>query len=215
MCVVCAVEKCGVWCRVGVPAGDCLQALDGTDMSSYFDFFFETHPGRPTHWGFTDDDAREDFADWCRELGCLPSMVETHEGEDSAAKMLRQVNTALEDIFDRSAPVTSSAADSESAAKIEGMTAEMTAKMAAEDEEYDRREAAALAEKERTMALQRQLMSQKKAAAAVGSDARRLQQMRQTLEELAVKLSAPGLDDAAKARFVAKAEKISAQLMSK
>ena len=188
--------------------GPCLELMDGGDMASYFDFFFQSQPICDTHWGFTDDAAREDFIDWCREEGCLPTMEETQEGEDAAAKKLRKVNAALEIIFDRSA-ISTAATDTDDGD---------AAAMAAEDEEYDRRDAetvaaAAAAElrKTKSMELQRLKTSEKKAATAHTVDAKRQQQMRQSLEDLRLKLEAPGLDDAQKKRLLAKAKKIAAQ----
>ncbi len=44
--------------------GPCLEGLDGGDMMSFFDFFFEPQPSCRTHWVFKDETLREDFRDW-------------------------------------------------------------------------------------------------------------------------------------------------------
>ena len=126
--------------------GKALDTLDGGDMASFFDFFFERQPSCPTHWVFKGEEEREDFRDCCRELGCLPSMKEAQEGEDEVHKTARKIREAEDarrdaytsdgdeddDLFDRSGGVVSEFADGKDEATL-----------AAEDEAFDAAEAAA------------------------------------------------------------------------
>ena len=59
-----------------------LNYLDGKDLSSYFTFFFKPDIIDTTTWIFVDEDAREDFTDWCIEENLLPTLKEAHQGED-------------------------------------------------------------------------------------------------------------------------------------
>lgn len=81
-----------VCCCVGV----FLDTLDGGDMTSYFDFFFESQPQCPTYWAFKDEELREDFRDYCRDMNCLPSMRAAQEGEDEEDKKVRKAKEAAE-----------------------------------------------------------------------------------------------------------------------
>ena len=62
--------------------GKVLNYLDGSDLSSYFTFFFKPDIIDSTNWNFVDEDAREDFTDWCIEENLLPTLKEAHQGED-------------------------------------------------------------------------------------------------------------------------------------
>ena len=62
--------------------GKILNYLDGSDLSSYFTFFFKPDIIDSTIWNFVDEDAREDFAEWCTEENLLPTLKEAHQGED-------------------------------------------------------------------------------------------------------------------------------------
>ena len=62
--------------------GIILNYLDGKDLSSYFTFFFKPDIIDTTTWIFVDEDAREDFTDWCIEENLLPTLKEAHQGED-------------------------------------------------------------------------------------------------------------------------------------
>ena len=62
--------------------GIILNYLDGKDLSSYFTFFFKPDIIDTTTWFFVDEDAREDFTDWCIEENLLPTLKEAHQGED-------------------------------------------------------------------------------------------------------------------------------------
>ena len=62
--------------------GIILNYLDGKDLSSYFTFFFKPDIIDTTTWFFIDEDAREDFTDWCIEENLLPTLKEAHQGED-------------------------------------------------------------------------------------------------------------------------------------
>ena len=62
--------------------GKILNYFDGSDLSSYFTFFFKPDIIDSTIWKFVDEDAREDFAEWCTEENLLPTLKEAHQGED-------------------------------------------------------------------------------------------------------------------------------------
>lgn len=62
--------------------GKVLNYLNGSDLSSYFTFFFKPDIIDSTIWNFVDEDAREDFTDWCIEENLLPTLKEAHQGED-------------------------------------------------------------------------------------------------------------------------------------
>ena len=62
--------------------GKVLNYLDGSDLSSYFTFFFKPDIIDSTYWNFVDEDSREDFTDWCIEENLLPTLKEAHQGED-------------------------------------------------------------------------------------------------------------------------------------
>ena len=62
--------------------GKILNYLDGSDLSSYFTFFFKPDIIDSTIWNFVDEDAREDFTEWCTEENLLPTLKEAHQGQD-------------------------------------------------------------------------------------------------------------------------------------
>jgi len=64
--------------------GQVLRQLDGTTMSDYFSFFFCEDPTHAGHWIFRDEDARNDFIEWCVAEGLLPSLEEVPSDEDHA-----------------------------------------------------------------------------------------------------------------------------------
>lgn len=66
-----------------------LNELDGSDPSSFIDFFFCESPMREGLWEFVDEDARLDFFDYCQDLGCSPSLEEIQAGEDHRDKAAR------------------------------------------------------------------------------------------------------------------------------
>jgi hypothetical protein len=66
-----------------------LQQFDGSDMTSYLDFFFVPSPLNRRIWTFVDDDARLDFRDSALEMGLIPSLNEVMEGEDKDRKIER------------------------------------------------------------------------------------------------------------------------------
>lgn len=54
--------------------GEVLSQLDGSDLLGHFTFSFVPDRVDQTTWAFKDESSREDFADWCTELGLLPSL---------------------------------------------------------------------------------------------------------------------------------------------
>lgn len=67
-----------------------LELLDGSDMSSYFDFFFEPSFSNPACWMFVDDDAMMDFRDEAMLMGLIPTIGEIMKGEDNSAEIARK-----------------------------------------------------------------------------------------------------------------------------
>jgi len=70
--------------------GRLLKTFDGSDMSSYVDFFFRPSPINKTIYEFIDEDARLDFRDMAEEMNLIPSMNEIMEGEDEVEKIKRK-----------------------------------------------------------------------------------------------------------------------------
>ena len=62
-----------------------METLDGEDMASYFDFYFEPSPMNPTHWVFKDEEAREDFVSGAQDEGCMVSLKEVCGSRPEAA----------------------------------------------------------------------------------------------------------------------------------
>ena len=69
--------------------GPFLESLDGSDMVSFFDFFFVQSPICESYWVFRDHTARLDFQECCVEDGCLPPLKEVHTGESKEDKESR------------------------------------------------------------------------------------------------------------------------------
>lgn len=67
-----------------------LETLDGSDMTSYLDFFMEPSPLNHSTAVFKDEDARLDFRDLAIEMKLLPEVREVMEGEDKVDKDVRQ-----------------------------------------------------------------------------------------------------------------------------
>lgn len=72
--------------------GKVLETLDGSDMSSYIDFYFELSPINNTIYLFKDEDAKLDFRDFAIELGLIPEIKEIMEGESKTDKEKRNFN---------------------------------------------------------------------------------------------------------------------------
>lgn len=62
--------------------GKLLETLDGRDMSSYVDFFFEPSSLDTSIWVFVDEDAKLDFRDEAILMGLVPPIVDVMAGED-------------------------------------------------------------------------------------------------------------------------------------
>jgi len=58
-----------------------LDELDGQSMADHFDFFFEPSPLNNTYWIFKDEVLKEDFIDWCIELGIINTIKEIKCGK--------------------------------------------------------------------------------------------------------------------------------------
>ena len=66
-----------------------LESLDGRDMSSFIDFFFEHSIVNKKILVFIDDDAKEDFRVLAEELKLIPELYEICEGESKDEKQER------------------------------------------------------------------------------------------------------------------------------
>lgn len=67
--------------------GPFLETLDGRDLSSYVDFFFERSPINRYHWMFVDEDAKADFVDFCLEMKIIPELDLIKSGDLWLKKM--------------------------------------------------------------------------------------------------------------------------------
>lgn len=76
--------------------GELLTTLDGSDMSSYLDFFFEKSPINTSIYMFIDEDAKEDFRDLAEEMNLIPKFKEVCEGESAQekAKRIQKISTS-------------------------------------------------------------------------------------------------------------------------
>jgi hypothetical protein len=70
--------------------GALLETLDGRDMSSYVDFYFEKSACNSSLLVFVDENARLDFRDEAILMGLIPPMRDIMEGEDAEEKRLRK-----------------------------------------------------------------------------------------------------------------------------
>lgn len=61
--------------------GPFLETLDGRDMTSFIDFFFKRSPVNTMFWEFVDDDAQNDFIDFCAELNLMPAIKNIQFGD--------------------------------------------------------------------------------------------------------------------------------------
>lgn len=58
-----------------------LETLDGRDMTSFVDFFFQKSPTDRTHLEFVDEDARLDFFDFLRDHNLIPDFDKISTGD--------------------------------------------------------------------------------------------------------------------------------------
>lgn len=70
--------------------GTLLETLDGRDMSSYVDFYFERSVCNSSLLVFVDENAKLDFRDEAILMGLIPEMKEIMEGEPATDKKTRQ-----------------------------------------------------------------------------------------------------------------------------
>lgn len=78
--------------------GPFLETLDGRDLSSYVDFFFERSPLNRFHWAFVDEDAKADFVDFCLEMKAIPELELIRSGDHWLKKMDQQEEERVEKI---------------------------------------------------------------------------------------------------------------------
>lgn len=71
--------------------GAVLDELHGESMSDFMDFFFKRMHTNKAILQFAGENERADFHDWAVELGCCPSLQETHEGECKEDKEKRKM----------------------------------------------------------------------------------------------------------------------------
>ena len=69
-----------------------LETLDGRDLSSFIDFFFERSSVNNKILVFVDENAKEDFKLLAEELELTPSLIEICEGESEHDKLSRSQN---------------------------------------------------------------------------------------------------------------------------
>lgn len=67
-----------------------LKTMDGSDLSSYIDFFFRPSPVNRGILEFCDEDSRLDFRDFAEEMGLIAKFEEIMEGEDAKDKLKRK-----------------------------------------------------------------------------------------------------------------------------
>lgn len=67
-----------------------LETLDGRDMSSYMDFYFERSVCNASILVFVDENAKLDFRDEAILMGLIPELTEIMEGETVNEKKLRE-----------------------------------------------------------------------------------------------------------------------------
>ena len=66
-----------------------LETLNGDDMSSYFDFFFEKSHVNNSIYVFIDEDAKDDFRFLAEDMNLIPKLKEIMEGETQQEKQVR------------------------------------------------------------------------------------------------------------------------------
>lgn len=75
--------------------GPLLQTLDGSDMSSYVDFFFERSPCNRSVLIFVDENARLDFRDEAILMNLIPPIGDIMVGESAEERKEREEKEAL------------------------------------------------------------------------------------------------------------------------
>lgn len=78
--------ECGIFLEM---YGELLRTFDGSDMTSFIDFYFESSPLNNTIYIFRDEDAQLDFRDLAIELNLIPEIGEIMEGESKKEKAVR------------------------------------------------------------------------------------------------------------------------------
>lgn len=68
-----------------------LETLDGSDMSSFIDFYFQSSPINSGIYIFKDENAKLDFMDIAIDCGLLPELEEVMAGETQTEKRLRNI----------------------------------------------------------------------------------------------------------------------------
>lgn len=69
-----------------------LETLDGRDMTSYFDFFYEPSHVNKSVYVFKDENAKLDFRDFAEDLGLIPKIKHVIVGEDHNDRRAREMN---------------------------------------------------------------------------------------------------------------------------
>lgn len=69
--------------------GMLLRTFDGSDMTSFIDFYFEPSPLNNTIYIFRDEDTQLDFRDLAIEFNLIPEIKEIMEGESKQEKIIR------------------------------------------------------------------------------------------------------------------------------
>ncbi len=72
--------------------GPLLETMDGRDMASYIDFYFERSHANQLVLVFTDENARIDFREEAEMMGLIPSMKAVMEGESAQEKADRELH---------------------------------------------------------------------------------------------------------------------------
>lgn len=67
-----------------------LDTLDGEDMSSFVDFYFQSSPINKCIYIFRDENAKLDFMDLAIDCGLLPELEEVMAGETKKEKYQRE-----------------------------------------------------------------------------------------------------------------------------
>ncbi len=72
--------------------GPLLETMDGRDMASYIDFYFERSHANQLVLVFTDENARIDFREEAEMMGLIPLMKTVMEGESAQEKADRELH---------------------------------------------------------------------------------------------------------------------------
>jgi hypothetical protein len=94
-----------------------METLDGSDMSSYIDFFFEISRFNNTILLFIDEEARLDFQDLALDLNLIPELIEIMQGESRKDEAKRRVDEAEREILIRSQEIQREKREAKKAAK--------------------------------------------------------------------------------------------------